>query len=83
MRMLKLNANAILKRTTIWAFPTQNLLHNSVPEEFKVEELSPIPESIVFKDRNLFDAFMKSQMLPTYYNWVPSDYLKGELSCFH
>jgi hypothetical protein len=47
---------------------TQNLLHNSVPEEFKVEELSPIPESIVFKDRNLFDAFMKSQMLPTYYN---------------
>jgi hypothetical protein len=37
----------------------------------------------VFKDRNLFDAFMKSQMLPTYYNWVPSDYLKGELSYFH
>jgi hypothetical protein len=26
---------------------------------------------------------MKSQMLPTYYNWVPSDYLKGELSYFH
>ena len=61
---------------------TQNLLHNSVPEEFKVEELSPIPESIVFKDRNLFDAFMKSQMLPTYYNWVPSDYYASQVPTY-
>lgn len=47
---------------------TQSLLHKSVPEEFKVEELTPVPESIVFKDRGVFDAFMRSCQIPTYHN---------------
>ena len=61
---------------------TQNLLHNSVPEEFKAEDLTPIPESIVFKDRGVFDAFIKSCQIPTYHNWVPSDYLASQIPAY-
>lgn len=53
---------------------TQSLLQRPAPEEFNEERLMPMPESFVFKDRGLFDAFMRSCQTPNYHNWIPSDY---------